>query len=156
MAIIVDESTKLAISGLTGREGSFHGLRNRAYGTDVVAGVTPGKGGQDVEGIPVYDKIAEAVSEQGANTSMIFVPARFAADAISEAIEAGVKTVIAITEGIPVYDMLRVYWQAKEAGVRLIGPNCPGVLSPEKSNVGIIPAHSSTPGRSASSPSRAR
>ena len=100
--IIVDERTRLAISGLTGREGSFHGLRNRAYGTDVVAGVTPGKGGQDVEGIPVYDKIAEAVSERGANTSMIFVPARFAADAINEAIEAGVTTVIAITEGIPV------------------------------------------------------
>jgi succinyl-CoA synthetase alpha subunit len=146
MAIIVDGSTKLAISGLTGREGSFHGLRNRAYGTDVVAGVTPGKGGQDVEGIPVYDKIAEAVSEQGANTSMIFVPARFAADAISEAIQAGVQTVIAITEGIPVFDMLRVYWEAKEAGVRLIGPNCPGVLSPEKSNVGIIPAQFFDPG----------
>jgi succinyl-CoA synthetase alpha subunit len=146
VAIIVDESTKLAISGLTGREGSFHGLRNRAYGTDVVAGVTPGKGGQDVEGIPVYDKIAEAVSEQGANTSMIFVPARFAADAISEAIEAGVKTVVAITEGIPVFDMLRAYWQAKEAGVRLIGPNCPGVLSPDKSNVGIIPAQFFDPG----------
>jgi succinyl-CoA synthetase alpha subunit len=146
MAIIVDGSTKLAISGLTGREGSFHGLRNRAYGTDVVAGVTPGKGGQDVGGIPVYDKIAEAVSEQGANTSMIFVPARFAADAISEAIQAGVQTVIAITEGIPVFDMLRVYWEAKEAGVRLIGPNCPGVLSPEKSNVGIIPAQFFDPG----------
>jgi succinyl-CoA synthetase alpha subunit len=146
VAIIVDESTKLAISGLTGREGSFHGLRNRAYGTDVVAGVTPGKGGQDVEGIPVYDKIAEAVSEQGANTSMIFVPARFAVGAISEAIQAGVKTVIAITEGIPVFDMLRIYWEAKEAGVRLIGPNCPGVLSPEKSNVGIIPAQFFDPG----------
>jgi succinyl-CoA synthetase alpha subunit len=146
VAIIVDGSTKLAISGLTGREGSFHGLRNRAYGTDVVAGVTPGKGGQDVEGIPVYDKVAEAVSEQGADTSMIFVPARFAADAISEAIEAGVQTVIAITEGIPVFDMLRVYWEAKDAGVRLIGPNCPGVLSPEKSNVGIIPAQFFDPG----------
>jgi succinyl-CoA synthetase alpha subunit len=146
VAIIVDESTRLAISGLTGREGSFHGLRNRSYGTEVVAGVTPGKGGQDVEGIPVYDRIAEAVSEREANTSMIFVPARFAADAISEAIEAGVKTVIAITEGIPVYDMLGVYWKAKQAGVRLIGPNCPGVLSPGKSNVGIIPAQFFDPG----------
>jgi succinyl-CoA synthetase alpha subunit len=146
VAIIVDESTRLAISGLTGREGSFHGLRNRSYGTEVVAGVTPGKGGQDVEGIPVYDRIAEAVSERDANTSMIFVPARFAADAISEAIEAGVKTVIAITEGIPVYDMLGVYWKAKQAGVRLIGPNCPGVLSPGKSNVGIIPAQFFDPG----------
>jgi succinyl-CoA synthetase alpha subunit len=146
VAIIVDESTRLAISGLTGREGSFHGLRNRSYGTEVVAGVTPGKAGQDVEGIPVYDRIAEAVSERDANTSMIFVPARFAADAISEAIEAGVKTVIAITEGIPVYDMLGVYWKAKQAGVRLIGPNCPGVLSPGKSNVGIIPAQFFDPG----------
>ncbi len=146
MAIIVNEQTKLVISGLTGREGSFHGLRNRDYGTDVVAGVTPGKGGQEVEGIPIFEKVAEAVSERGANTSMIFVPARFAAGAISEAIEAGVHTVIAITEGIPVYDMLRVYWQAKEAGVRLIGPNCPGVLSPGKSNVGIIPAQFFDPG----------
>jgi succinyl-CoA synthetase alpha subunit len=146
MAIIVDEQTRLVISGLTGREGSFHGLRNRDYGTEVVAGVTPGKGGQDVEGIPIFEKVAEAVSERAANTSMIFVPARFAAGAIAEAIEAGVHTVIAITEGIPVYDMLRVYWQAKEAGVRLIGPNCPGALSPGKSNVGIIPAQFFEPG----------
>jgi succinyl-CoA synthetase alpha subunit len=146
MSIIVGKDTKLVISGLTGREGSFHGLRNRSYGTDVVAGVTPGKGGQDVEGIPVYNEIREAVSEQGANTSMIFVPARFAAAAIDEAIDAGVQTVIAITEGIPVLDMLRTYWKAKEAGVRLIGPNCPGVLSPGKSNVGIIPAQFFDPG----------
>jgi succinyl-CoA synthetase alpha subunit len=146
MAIIVNADTKLVISGLTGREGSFHGLRNRSYGTDVVAGVTPGKGGQDVEGIPVYDQIAQAVEEQGANTSMIFVPARFAAAAITEAIEAGVQTVIAITEGIPVFDMLAVYWKARDAGVRLIGPNCPGVLSPGKANVGIIPAQFFDPG----------
>jgi succinyl-CoA synthetase alpha subunit len=145
LSIIVDTDTKLVVSGLTGREGSFHGLRNREYGTDLVAGVTPGKGGQEVEGVPVYDTIAEAV-EQGANTSMIFVPARFAAAAISEAIEAGTETVIAITEGIPVLDMLRVYWQAQEAGVRLIGPNCPGVLSPGKANVGIIPAQFFDPG----------
>ena len=131
MSIIVDNDTKLVVSGLTGREGSFHGLRNREYGTELVAGVTPGKGGQDVEGVPVYDSIAEAV-EVGANTSMIFVPARFAAPAIEEAIEAGVHTVIAITEGIPVHDMLNTYWKAKDAGVRLIGPNCPGVLSPGK------------------------
>jgi succinyl-CoA synthetase alpha subunit len=146
MSIIVGEGTKLVVSGLTGREGSFHGLRNRDYGTDLVAGVTPGKGGQDVDGVPVYDTIAEAVSEGGANTSMIFVPAKFAAAAITEAIEAGVGTVIAITEGIPVHDMLRAYWQAREAGVTLIGPNCPGVLSPGKANVGIIPAHFFEPG----------
>jgi succinyl-CoA synthetase alpha subunit len=140
MAIIVTEETKLVVSGLTGREGSFHGLRNREYGTDLVAGVTPGKGGQDVEGVPIFDSIEEAVSERGANTSMIFVPARFAAAAIEEAIDAGIGTVIAITEGIPVFDMLRVYWKARDAGVRLIGPNCPGVLSPGRANVGIIPA----------------
>jgi succinyl-CoA synthetase alpha subunit len=140
MSIIVDKSTKLVVSGLTGREGSFHGLRNRDYGTNVVAGVTPGKGGQEVDGIPVFNEIAEAVAERGANTSMVFVPARFAAAAMQEAIDAGVETVIAITEGIPVHDMLSVYWSAKEAGVRLIGPNCPGILSPGKANVGIIPA----------------
>src|SRR6185369_3650424 len=126
MSIVVGNDTKLVISGLTGREGTFHGLRNRDYGTDVVAGVTPKKGGQDVEGIPVFDTIKEAVDERGANTSMIFVPARFAG--------------AAITEGIPVHDMLNTYWKARDAGVRLIGPNCPGVLSPGKANVGIIPA----------------
>jgi succinyl-CoA synthetase alpha subunit len=140
MSIIVDTSTKLVVSGLTGREGSFHGLRNRDYGTDVVAGVTPGKGGQEVDEIPVFDTIGEAVQERDANTSMIFVPARFAAAAMQEAIDAGVETVIAITEGIPVHDMMSVYWHAKEAGVRVIGPNCPGSLSPGKANVGIIPA----------------
>src|SRR5690349_24608544 len=146
MSIIVGNETKLVISGLTGREGSFHGLRNKAYGTQLVAGVTPGKGGQDVEGTPIYDTIAESVSEAGANTSMIFVPARFAAAAINEAIDSGVETVIAITEGIPVLDMLSTYWKAKEKGVRLIGPNCPGVLSPGKANVGIIPAQFFDPG----------
>jgi succinyl-CoA synthetase alpha subunit len=140
VSIIIDNETRLVVSGLTGREGSFHGLRNREYGTNLVAGVTPGKGGQDVEGVPVYDTVAEAVSEQGANTSMVFVPARFAAASMGEAIDAGCETVIAITEGIPVHDMLGIYWKAKGAGVRLIGPNCPGVLSPGKANVGIIPA----------------
>ncbi len=125
MSIIVDTETKLVISGLTGREGSFHGLRNRDYGTDVVAGVTPGKGGQDVEGIPVFDEIAKAVEERGANTSMIFVPARFAAAAIEEAIDAGVHTVIAITEGIPVLDMLRVYWKAHRGGSPRDRPELP-------------------------------
>jgi succinyl-CoA synthetase alpha subunit len=146
MAIIVGGDTKLVVSGLTGREGTFHGLRNRDYGTDLVAGVTPGKGGQDVDGVPVFDSIAEAVSERGANTSMVFVPARFAAAAMNEAIDAGIGTVIAITEGIPVFEMLGIYWKAREAGVRLIGPNCPGVLSPGKANVGIIPAQFFDPG----------
>jgi succinyl-CoA synthetase alpha subunit len=142
-----DADTRLVISGLTGREGTFHGLRNRDYGTQVVAGVTPGKGGQEVEGIPVFDSIAESVSEAGANTSMIFVPARFAAASINEAIDSGVDTVIAITEGIPVMDMMPTYWKAREKGVRLIGPNCPGILSPGKANVGIIPAQFFDPGK---------
>jgi succinyl-CoA synthetase alpha subunit len=109
MAIIVDNDTKLVVQGLTGSEGRFHGLRNRAYGTDVVAGVTPGKGGQDVEGIPVFDTVADAVKEAGANTSLIFVPARFAPDAIYEAVDAGIKTVICITEHVPAHEMLRAY-----------------------------------------------
>ncbi|MGK2933299.1 MAG: succinate--CoA ligase subunit alpha, partial [Solirubrobacterales bacterium] len=140
MSIIIDENTKLVVSGLTGREGTFHGLRNKEYGTNLVAGVTPGKGGHDVEGVPVFNSIEESVEEAGANTSMVFVPAKFAAAAINEAIDSGVDTVIAITEGIPVMDMLPTYWKAKEKGVTLIGPNCPGILSPEKANVGIIPA----------------
>jgi succinyl-CoA synthetase alpha subunit len=146
MAIIVDKDTKLVVSGLTGREGSFHGLRNREYGTDVVAGVTPGKGGQDVEGIPVFDTVADAVKEAGANTSLVFVPARFAPDAIYEAVDAGIKTVICTTEHIPAHEMLRVYTYVRPKGVTLIGPNCPGVLSPGKANVGIIPAQVFRPG----------
>src|SRR5213080_846442 len=146
MAIIVDRRTKLVVQGLTGREGRFHGLRNRAYGTDVVAGVTPGKGGQDVDGVPVFDTVADAVAETGANTAMVFVPARFAADAIYEAVDAGVGTVICITEGLPAHDMLRVYNYARPKGVTLIGPNCPGALSPGKANVGIIPAEVFKPG----------
>jgi succinyl-CoA synthetase alpha subunit len=140
MAIIVDKQTKLVVSGLTGREGSFHGLRNREYGTNVVAGVTPGKGGQDVEGIPVFDTIADAIDETGANTSLVFVPARFAPDAIYEAVDAGIQTVICTTEHIPAHEMLRVYTYIRPKGVTMIGPNCPGVLSPGKANVGIIPA----------------
>src|ERR671932_2188333 len=140
MAIVVDRNTKLVVQGATGREGSFHTLRNRNYGTDVVAGVTPGKGGQELEGIPVFDTVAEAVTEAGANTSMIFVPARFAADAIYEAVDAGIGTVICIAEGLPAHDMLRVYNFIRPRGVTRIGPNCPGVLSPGKANVGIIPA----------------
>lgn len=140
MAIIVDRDTRLLVQGLTGSEGRFHGLRNRAYGTQVVAGVTPGKGGQDVEGIPVYDTVAAAVEATGANTSMVFVPAPFAADAIYEAIAAGIRTVVCITEGVPAHDMLDLYAHVRARGVTLVGPNCPGVLSPGKANVGIIPA----------------
>jgi succinyl-CoA synthetase alpha subunit len=140
MAIIVDNETKLVVAGLTGREGSFHGLRNRAYGTQVVAGVTPGKGGQDVEGIPVFDTVAEAVRETGANTALVFVPARFAPDSIYENVDAGIRTIICTTEHIPAHEMLRVYTYIRPKGVTLIGPNCPGVLSPGKANVGIIPA----------------
>jgi succinyl-CoA synthetase alpha subunit len=140
VAIIVDRDTRLVVQGLTGSEGRFHGLRNRAYGTHVVAGVTPGKGGQDVEGIPVFDTVAAAVAETGANTSMIFVPARFAADAIHEAVDAGIGTVIVITEHIPAHDMLRVYNLTRPRGITIVGPNCPGALSPGKANVGIIPA----------------
>jgi succinyl-CoA synthetase alpha subunit len=141
MAILVDQDTRLCVSGITGREGSFHTLRDRDYGTQVVSGVTPGKGGQDVEGIPVFDTFHEAVAETGANTAMVFVPPRFAADSIFEAADAGVELVVCITEGIPAHDMLRVYNHLKRGPTRLIGPNCPGILSPGKANVGIIPAH---------------
>jgi succinyl-CoA synthetase alpha subunit len=140
MAIVVDNETRLVVQGLTGSEGRFHGLRNRNYGTNVVAGVTPGKGGQDVEGIPVFNTVADAVDEAGANTTLIFVPARFAADAIYEAVDAGIGTVIVITEHVPAHEMLRVYTYIRPKGVTMIGPNCPGVLSPGKANVGIIPA----------------
>jgi succinyl-CoA synthetase alpha subunit len=140
VAILVDRGTKLLVQGLTGSEGRFHGLRNRAYGTNVVAGVTPGKGGQDVEGIPVFDTVVEAVSETAANTSLVFVPAPFAADAIYEAVDAGIGTVICITEHVPVHELLRLYAYIRPLSVRLIGPNCPGVLSPGKANAGIIPA----------------
>jgi succinyl-CoA synthetase alpha subunit len=140
MSILVDTGTKLVVTGLTGREGRFHGLNNRAYGTDLVAGVTPGKGGQDVEGVPVFDTVHDAVEQAGANTAMVFVPPPFAADSILEAADAGIETIVAITEGIPAHDMLRVHAQLRRGTARLIGPNCPGVLSPGKANVGIIPA----------------
>jgi succinyl-CoA synthetase alpha subunit len=142
VSILVSEGTKLVVSGLTGREGSFHGLNNRRYGTDLVAGVTPGKGGQDVEGVPVFDTVHEAVAEKQANTGMVFVPPRFAADSILECADAGLELVVCITEGIPVRDMMRVYTHLKRTDdTRLVGPNCPGILSPGKANVGIIPAH---------------
>jgi succinyl-CoA synthetase alpha subunit len=140
MAIIVGTDTKLVVQGATGREGSFHTLRNRNYGTDVVAGVTPGKGGRDLEGVPIFDTVAEAVEEAGANTSMVFVPARFAADAIYESVDAGIGTVICIAEGLPAHEMLRIYNYIRPRGITMLGPNCPGALSPGKANVGIIPA----------------
>jgi succinyl-CoA synthetase alpha subunit len=140
MASVVDKGTRLVVQGLTGSEGRFHGLRNRNFGTNVVAGVTPGKGGMDVEGIPIFNTVAEAVAETSANTTLIFVPARFAVDAVYEAVDAGITTVISITEHIPAHDMLRVYTYIRQLGITLIGPNCPGVLSPGKANVGIIPA----------------
>jgi succinyl-CoA synthetase alpha subunit len=140
VAIIVDNDTRLVVQGLTGSEGRFHGVRNKNYGTQVVAGVTPGKGGQDVEGIPVFNTVADAVAEAGANTAMIFVPARFAADAIYESVDAGIATVVCIAEGLPAHEMLRVYNYIRPKGITMIGPNCPGALSPGKANVGIIPA----------------
>ena len=140
MAIIVDKDTKLVVQGLTGREGSFHGLRNKSYGTQVVAGVTPGKGGTDVEGVPVFNTVADAVAETDANTTMVFVPAKFAADAIYEAVDSGIGTVICIAEGLPAHEMLHVYTYIRPKGITMLGPNCPGALSPSKANVGIIPA----------------
>ena len=139
MPILVTSETRLVVQGITGREGSFHATRNRDYGTAVVAGVTPGKGGQDVSGIPVFDTVAQAVEQEGANTSMVFVPPPFAADAIYEAVDAGCETVICITEGIPAHDMMDVYAYVRSRGVTLLGPNCPGALSPEVASVGIIP-----------------
>ncbi|MBD0281320.1 MAG: succinate--CoA ligase subunit alpha [Thermoleophilaceae bacterium] len=140
MSVLVDHDTRLSVAGITGREGTFHTLRDRDYGTNVVSGVTPGKGGHDVDGIPVFDTFHAAVAETGANTAMIFVPPRFAADSILEAEDAGISLIVAITEGIPAHDELRVYNHLRRGSSRLIGPNCPGILSPGKANVGIIPA----------------
>src|SRR5207344_978017 len=147
VAILVDEGAKVVVAGITGSEGTFHSLRNRSYGTDVVAGVTPGKGGQDVEGIPVFDTVEDAVEATGANTSLIFVPARFAAEAIYEAADAGVGLVVCITEGIPVRDMAQVGAYLRGTETVLVGPNCPGVISPGRANVGIIPGEICAPGR---------
>jgi succinyl-CoA synthetase alpha subunit len=146
MAVLVDGRTRLVVQGLTGEQGRFHSLRNRGAGTDVVAGVTPGKGGQDVEGIPVFDTVVEAVEATGANASVIYVPARFAAEAILEATDAGLGLVVAITEGIPVADMARVAAYLAGRPTVLVGPNCPGLISPGRSNVGIIPHEIATPG----------
>jgi succinyl-CoA synthetase alpha subunit len=147
MAILVDAGTKVVVAGITGSEGTFHSLRNRAYGTYVVAGVTPGKGGQDVEGIPVFDTVEDAVEATRANTSLIFVPARFAAEAIYEAADAGLRLVVCITEGIPVRDMAQVGAYLRGTDTVLVGPNCPGEISPGSANVGIIPGEICAPGR---------
>ena len=155
MAILVGADTRLVVQGITGREGSFHATRNRDYGTDVVAGVTPGKAGQEVNGIPVFDTVADAVAKRGANTAMVFVPPRFAADAIYEAVDSGVETVICITEGIPAHDMLQLYPYVRARGATLLGPNCPGALSPGVANVGHHPGPG-VRGRAASASSRAR
>lgn len=148
MAILIDENTKVVVQGLTGKEGQFHALRNRAYGTNVVAGTRPGKGGEQVEGIPIFDTVSQAVEATGANTSLIFVPPPFAADAILEAAAAGVDVIVAITEGIPAQDEAKVFNYLKETApdTVLIGPNCPGLISPGKSNVGIMPHEITKPG----------
>lgn len=148
MAILIDDETRLVVQGLTGSEGSFHAGRNKEYGTKLVAGVTPGKGGTEHNGTPIFHTVEDAVKETGANTSMVFVPARFAADAILESYDAGIPTIVAITEHIPAIDMARVvaYLRGGGNGVSLIGPNCPGVISPGKANVGIIPGEICSPG----------
>jgi succinyl-CoA synthetase alpha subunit len=139
MAILLDGDTRVLVQGITGKEGSFHALRNKGYGTQVVAGVTPGKAGQAVDGVPVFDTVAEAVQETGANASLVIVPARFAADAIFEAADAEVELIVCITEGIPVMDMALVSNYLRGKDHVLIGPNCPGLISPGKANMGIIP-----------------
>ncbi len=147
MAIWVDEGTRLLVQGITGKEGTFHALGCREYGTQVVAGVTPGKGGQSVEGIPVFDGVAEARAETGCNATMIFVPPPFAADAVMEAAAAGIELVVCITEGIPVADMLKVKAFLRDHPTRLVGPNCPGVITPGVAKIGIMPGHIHRPGR---------
>ena len=146
MSILVDENTRVIVQGITGRDGSFHALSMRDYGTTVVGGVTPGKGGQTIEGLPVFNTVREAKSETGANASVIFVPARFATDAVTEAVDAELKLVVCITEGVPTIDMLKIYNYLKGKDTRLIGPNCPGVISPGKAKLGIMPGHIHKPG----------
>ncbi|MCS7144178.1 MAG: succinate--CoA ligase subunit alpha [Archaeoglobaceae archaeon] len=141
MPIIVDENTKAIVQGITGSQGRFHTERMLKYGTKIVAGVTPGKGGEKIFGVPIFDTVSEAVKEEKANASVIFVPASFATDAIMEALNAGIKVLVCITEGIPVHDELRAYLKVKEVEAILVGPNCPGVISPGKCHLGIMPTH---------------
>ena len=147
MAVLIDKRTRLLVQGLTGREGTFHAKQAKAYGTTVVGGVTPGKGGTTHEGWPIFDTVEEAMRETGANASVIFVPPPFAADAVMEAADAGLPLVVCITEGIPTLDMMRAMTFLKGRRTRLVGPNCPGVISPGKAKVGIIPGHICTEGR---------
>jgi succinyl-CoA synthetase alpha subunit len=146
MSILVDANSRVLVQGLTGREGTFHVEQMLAYGTRVVAGVTPGKGGVQHLGVPVYDTVDEAVREQGANVSVVFVPPAFAADAILEAADAGLPLVVCITEGIPVRDMIAVSAYLRRRSTRLVGPNCPGLITPEQCKLGIMPGHIHTPG----------
>lgn len=147
MSVLIDERTRVVVQGITGRDGSFHAKKMKEYGTKVVAGVTPGKGGTFVDGIPVFNSVIEAVENEGANTSCIFVPSRFAQDAIFEAGDSGISLIVAITEGVPVIDMVKAVRFLEERGVRLIGPNCPGIISPGKSKVGILPERFCKPGK---------
>lgn len=141
MSILIDQNTKVIVQGITGRDGSFHAKQMKEYGTQVVGGVTPGKGGQDVEGIPVFNSVKEAKDKTGCNAAVIYVPAKFAKDAILEDIAAGIDLIICITEGIPVIDMVEVKKAMRGKNIRLIGPNCPGLISPGKSKIGIMPGH---------------
>lgn len=146
MSILINKDTKVICQGITGGAGTFHTRGCRDYGTQMVAGVTPGKGGQDVDGIPVYDTVQQAVQETGANATMIFVPAPFTADAILEAVDAGIATIAAITEGVPVIDMVRVFETVQASNSTLIGPNCPGLITPGECKIGIMPGYIHTPG----------
>ncbi len=148
MSVIIDKDTRVIVQGITGKEGHFHTSAMKEYGTNIVAGCTPGKGGQEIDGIPIYNRVADAVNKHGANTSVIFIPAHFAKSGILEAIDAGIKTLVVITEGIPQVDEIEFIAKAKKQGVTVIGPNCPGIISPGlKMKLGILPGHIFKPGR---------
>lgn len=147
MSILLDQNTRVLVQGITGRDGSFHAKQMIDYGTNVVGGVTPGKGGQQIHGVPVFDAMDEAVKATQADASVIYVPAKFAPGAIMDAADAGIKLIVAITEGIPVLDMLEVYHEVRRRGITLIGPNCPGLISPGKAKIGIMPGNIHRPGR---------